>query len=177
MRRRLLPLALAALVLTGCSGDPAAPQSAASAGPSRPTAAGARPTPTCAPAAAATLAWPQGVPADLPKPPAAGGAKEQSNKDGLTVVTFSTAASLREGVLFLVKALPAAGYTVGRGDAEATEADVPFVKGALRGVLRMVAVEQCRTDWLMAVAQGGATTGGGSPLLPSRPSASPLPFG
>lgn len=184
MRRRPLPLVLAAgipaaLALSGCSSEAIGPSVAApgtTARPTAPTLPTAPALPTCAPAAAASLTWPVGVPADLPKPPGANGAKEQSRKDGLTVVTFSTATSLREGVQFLVKALPAAGYTVGRGDAETTEADVPFVKDGLRGVLRMVAVEQCRTDWLLAVTSGAATTGG-SPLLPSRPSASPLPFG
>lgn len=178
--RRPLALALAALpvLLAGCSSssEPAAPQAV---GPS-PVASSAplptRSSPACAPSTSAALDWPKGVPADLPKPPAATAATTQNREDGLTVVTFSTAATLREGVLFLVKALPAAGYTLGRGDAEATEADVPFVKGGVRGVLRMVAVEQCRTDWLLAIAAGGAPTGG-SPLLPSRPSSSPLPFG
>jgi hypothetical protein len=165
-----------ALLLAGCSTGGGAGSATATAPETATRSLFAQAPPTCAPATTAALTWPKGVPADLPKPPAATAARAQDRSDGLTVVTFSTASNLREGVLFLVKALPAAGYTLGRGDAEATEADVPFVKAGLRGVLRMVAVEQCRTDWLMALAEGSATTGG-SPLLPSRPSSSPLPFG
>ncbi len=134
--------------------------------------------PSCAPAAA-DLAWPAPVPQDLPVPPAATLTEVQKRTDGLTVVTFSTAISLRESVLFLIEKMPEAGYTLARGDAENTEADAPFVKGDLRGVMRMIAVEPCRTDWLMALAKGkpGAVQGGGTPLLPPKAGASPLPFG
>ena len=178
-RRAVVSGALLAVLAAGCSGgdDPSA---AAGATPSaRASSLFAQPKPTCAPSGGAEIAWPQGVPADLPKPPAATLTDVQQRQDGLTVVTFSTRGSLRDGVLFLVEELPAAGYTLARGDAENTEADVPFVKGGLRGVLRMIAVEPCRTDWLMAIAKAapGGAPGGGSPLLPARPGASPLPFG
>jgi hypothetical protein len=45
--------------------------------------------------------------------------------------------------------------------------------------MRLIAVEPCRTDWLMAVTTGkpADAPAGGSPLLPPRPGASPLPFG
>lgn len=135
--------------------------------------------PTCEPPAPAAATWPPDVPAELPMPPGATVTDVQERQDGLTVVLFTTPISLRESVLFLVEALPAAGYTLARGDAENTEADVPFVKGDLRGVLRMIAVETCRTDWLMALTTGSVSgaPGGGSPLLPPRADASPLPFG
>jgi hypothetical protein len=119
------------------------------------------------------------VPADLPTPPGASAPEVETRADGLTVVTFTTPISIREAVLFVIDAMPRAGYTLARGDAENTEADAPFVKGDLRGVLRMIAVEPCRTDWLMAIARAtaGSAPGGGNPLLPPRPDASPLPFG
>ncbi|MBC7372458.1 MAG: hypothetical protein H7323_00515, partial [Frankiales bacterium] len=120
-------------------------------------------------------AWPAVVPADLPQPPTTRVTDVQERTDGLTVVMFTTATSIRDSVLFLVEKLPPAGYTLARGDAENTEADAPFVKGGLRGVLRMVAVEPCRTDWLMALTRGAPAAN--TPLLPTRPSASPLPFG
>lgn len=178
MSRRLLPaVGLAAALLAGCSGsgDPAAAPTPAAAS-SAPT--GALAAPTCEPSSA-RLDWPDGVPADLPAPPGSTLTEVQERPDGLRVITFSTTGSLRDGVLFVVEQLPAAGFTLARGDAENTEADVPFVKGDVRGVLRMIAVEQCRTDWLMALAttRSGAPGGGGSPLLPPRPDASPLPFG
>lgn len=173
--RRLLPVLLAVAALAGCSASEE-PSAAPSPTPSRAGAA----SPSACPAPASTeLTWPAAVPADLPKPPGASSAEVESRTDGLTVVTFSTPISIREAVLFVIDAMPEAGYTLARGDAENTEADAPFVKGDLRGVMRMIAVEPCRTDWLMAVARAtvGGAPGGGTPLLPPRPNASPLPFG
>ena len=169
-------LLLCLLLLTGCSG--AAEPQAAPASPSPLGVATPGAVPTCA-ARPADFSWPAEVPQDLPEPPSATLTEVQERNDGLTVVTFSTATSIRQAVLFLIEEMPKAGYTLARGDAENTEADAPFVKGDLRGVMRMIAVEPCRTDWLMAIAQGapGAAPGGGSPLLPPRPGASPLPFG
>ena len=174
VRRRLLPL-LALVALTGCSdsGDPTATTSPA------PTRTAATPPSACPAPAGTELDWPAAVPADLPKPPGASEAQVESRTDGLTVVKFTTPISIRESVLFVIDAMPKAGYTLARGDAENTEADAPFVKGDLRGVLRMIAVQECRTDWLMALARAtpGGAPGGGAPLLPGRPNASPLPFG
>jgi hypothetical protein len=169
-------LGLLLLLTAGCSGDSGEPQAAPASPPSSPAAANA--APSC-PAKPADFSWPEQVPDDLPEPPSATLTEVQKRTDGLTVVTFSTAISIRQSVLFLIEEMPKAGYTLARGDAENTEADAPFVKGDLRGVMRMIAVEPCRTDWLMAVAQGapGAAPGGGTPLLPPRPGASPLPFG
>ena len=92
------------------------------------------------------------------------------------MVRFSTESSLREGVLYVVKEFPKVGYTLGRGDAEVTEADAPFQKGTIRGLVRMLAQEQCRTLWLLAVGREG---GGPAPFAPrATPSGStPLPFG
>ena len=170
---------LSAVLLAGCSGS--AQQSATGATPA-PSASssslfGEQPG-SCDPGTA-QITWPQGVPADLPKPAGARLTDVQARPDGLTVVRFTTPSSLTDGVRFLLDQMPAAGYTLARGDAENTEADVPFVKGGLRGVLRMISVEPCRTDWLMALARSGPAAGssGGRPLLPPRPDASPLPFG
>ena len=176
MAARLVALVAAGLVaLTACAGsdEPAAAPSVA------PTTAAPSTAPTCSPAAPTDFAWPEKVPSDLPKPPGARLTEVEKRTDDLTVVQFTTPTSLRQSVLFLIEALPAAGYTLARGDAEITEADAPFVKGDLRGVMRMIAVEECRTDWLLAVATGSpaGAPGGGSPLLPPRPNASPLPFG
>jgi hypothetical protein len=172
---RLAATAACLLALTACSSG--APSAAPAASPSASPPA-AQAAPTCAAAPAAELRWPQEVPADLPKPPGATLTDVQERTDGLTVVMFTTPISIRESVLFLIEAMPAAGYTLARGDAENTEADAPFVKGELRGVMRMIAVEPCRTDWLMAITTGTTgAPGGGSPLLPPRANASPLPFG
>lgn len=171
--RILWPL-LSLSLLAGCStsGDPQAAASAtASAAPSA-----TAPAP-CPSAGTGRLAWPDPVPDELPVPPGATLTEVEERTDGLTVVKFTSPISIRDGVLFLIEQMPAAGFTLARGDAENTEADVPFVKGDLRGVMRMIAVERCRTDWLMAVATSTTGAAPGPPLLPPRPNASPLPFG
>jgi hypothetical protein len=178
MTRRWLALWCLALTV-GCSsstGPSAQPSAAASPSAS---AAVAAPTASACAATPTGFSWPDQVPDDLPAPPGATLTQVQERDGGLTLVTFTTPISIRESVLFLLEEMPAAGYTLARGDAESNEADVPFVKGDLRGVLRMILVEPCRTDWLLALA---ATAPDGqppaeAPLLPPRPDASPLPFG
>lgn len=181
MRRALLLLLVPGL-LVGCSSTaaqaPAADGVSASPSPGAPSSRGTSPLgrtgTACPQGGSPAQPWPSAVPADLPQPPTAEVTDVEERTDGLTVVRFTTRTSIRESVLFLVDALPRAGYTLARGDAENTEADAPFVKGGLRGVMRMISVEDCRTDWLMALTRGAP---GGDPLLPARPSASPLPFG
>ncbi|TAL12822.1 MAG: hypothetical protein EPN99_16565, partial [Frankiales bacterium] len=112
--RRLLPVLLAVAALTGCS---ASEQPSAASSPTPPRAAAASPS-ACPAPATTELAWPAAVPADLPKPPGASSADVESRTDGLTVVTFTTPISIREAVLFLIDAMPRAGYTLARGDAE-----------------------------------------------------------
>jgi hypothetical protein len=167
----------AVLVLAGCTGSSSPPAPTAAASPS-PTPI-AQALPSCKPAGRTAYAWPKPVPADLPKLPGVTLGETKQTQDGLTIVRFSTASSLRDGVLFIVRNLPPAGYVLGRGDAEPAEADAPFNKGDLRGVLRGVAREACATEWLLAVTRGRPGGGTGNPLLPSHtgPSPSPLPFG
>ncbi len=165
----VLLTAAVALLAAGC-GRTASPPTAAAA----PTSAGA----SCPAPAPGTLAWPDGVPADLPKPPGASFTSSTVTAGGLTVVRFSTADSLRNGVLHLVQTLQPAGFTLGRGDAEAAEADAPFTRGDLRGVYRMISRQPCTTDWLLALTT--APDAGDAPLLPTlsgEASGSPLPFG
>jgi hypothetical protein len=177
MRRSATALCCLALALTtACSGESkpsAAPSPAASYEAPSPS-----PLPTCAPAVSKAYTWPGEIPKDLPKLPGATIDTAKKTTDGLYVVQFTTQTSLRDGVLFIVRKLPPAGFTLGRGDAEPAEADAPFTKGDLRGVLRGAAVAVCQTKWILAVTRKsfGNT---GTPLLPSHagPSPSPLPFG
>ena len=169
---RVLALLGGLLLLSGCSGaaEPAA-------APPSTTAAGAGGG-TCSAPGPTTLEWPAGVPADLPRPPGAVFTSTTAGAGDLTIVRFSTDQALRDGVLHLVRELRPAGYTLGRGDAEAAEADAPFTKGALRGIYRLVARSACATDWLLAVTKG--EDGAAGPLLPppaGTASPSPLPFG
>ena len=91
------------------------------------------------------------------------------------MVTFSVATSLRDGVLHVVREFPKHGYQIGRGDAEVSEADAPFQRGTIRGLVRILSRERCHTLWLMAVGQSGFV-----PFAPNYsppPSSTPLPFG
>jgi hypothetical protein len=173
--RRSVSLVLGAclLLLTACNDKDkteAAPSPTVAAVAPSPS-----PLPTCPPVVPTKYSWPKQIPQDLPKIPGAAIESSKTTSDGLFIVLFSTKASLRDGVLFIVKKLPPAGFNLGRGDAEQTEADAPFNKGDVRGVLRGAAVGLCETKWVLAVARTTRT----SPLLPSHtgPSPSPLPFG
>lgn len=171
--KRLLPL-LALLLVASCTQDPsstATPKLTFSPVP-RPTVA---PCPTVT---IARFAWPAGVPADLPQPPAATFQTTTTTADGIRLVRFTTKSSLQQSVLFVLREVQKAGYTLARGDAEPAEADAPFGKGDLRGVYKMFVRDQCTTEWLVAVAH--TRPNGGSPILPTAsrgPSSSPLPFG
>jgi len=176
--RRLAALTtgVALLALTACGGH-----SSPVAAPT-PTAAAPSPIvqPSCPPPpATAVKHWPGQIPPDLPRLPGARIEQAKQTVEGLYIVRFSTATSLRDGVLFIVRQLPAAGYTLGRGDAEPTEADAPFTKGELRGVLRGAVTGLCSTTWILAVTRAQQGGGTGNPLLPTHtgPSPSPLPFG
>lgn len=164
-----------ALLVAGCSGqgDQGAEPSAAvpSVVPTvAPTGSGRCPVPVSKP-----FAWPAPLPRDLPQPPGAI-LRGTTSERGITIVQFATRSSLREGVLFVVKEVPQAGYTLGRGDAEPTEADAPFGRGDLQGIYKLRSFGGCDTTWLVAVASKRANR----PFLPSAspgPGSSPLPFG
>ena len=171
-----LVVAAVAGVLTGCSGSGSSPSATPTAAASVPTAT--TPAPCPSPPKTKPAKWPVQVPHDLPKPPDASIQDQQTASDGVHIVKFTTPTSLRESVLFVVRKLPKAGYVLGRGDAEATEADAPFVHGNTRGLVRMLEVGTCQTLWLLATVDSSSQTN--SPLLtPHSPSGSPspLPFG
>ena len=171
--KRLSAALGAVLLVSACGGggEPAAqPTGGASLQP-RPTVS------ACPPAGSGRFAWPKEVPAELPQPP---GAKLEkvTREDGLTIVRFRTLASLQDSVLFVVREVQKAGFTLGRGDAEPSEADAPFGRGDLRGVYKMLNTAPCITDWLVAVTRDQPTST--SPLLPTptgTPGSQPLPFG
>ncbi|MCW2543940.1 MAG: hypothetical protein JWM40_1492 [Frankiales bacterium] len=169
MKPTILPLA-AALLLTCACGGSSAPAAALSPNPTATT-------PAPCPGGIGTFRWPTDMPAELPQPSGATFTKVV-RQSGLTSVRFSSKTSLREGLLFVLRALPKTGYTIGRGDAEPAEADVPFGRGDLIGIYKLIVRGPCSTDWLVAV--GHRSSLGGSPILPTTspgPSSSPLPFG
>jgi len=153
-RSRLIgPLAAAIVALplvVGCSSD-SSPTVAASSSTSASSAAPAQRTSACKPVPpqAGELDW---LPADLPLPPGAYATEdtesptttssdadaEQSNSPagaqrGLLVVKMTVA----DFKSFVAKNWPAAGYALGRGDAEAGEAEGGYRKGDFGGVYRV----------------------------------------
>ncbi|MGB8651341.1 MAG: hypothetical protein WCD35_11830 [Mycobacteriales bacterium] len=173
--KRLLPL-LAVTVLAGaCGGSSTSASPGTVPNPSQPAVRTPAPCPAVSKQA---FRWPSAVPADLPQPPAATFTGTTTTQDGLTIVRFTTATSLQQSVLFVVREVQKAGFTLGRGDAEPAEADAPFGRGDLRGIYKMLVRGTCSTDWLVAVTT--TRPGNGSPILPTAsrgPSSAPLPFG
>lgn len=175
--RPLPPSLCVGILVSACGGS----STAAGGSPSSAPVVTQAPPATVAPCpvvARTRFTWPQEVPQDLPQPPTSKLGQTTRTKDGLTIVKFTTTTSLQQGVLFVVKEVQKAGFTLGRGDAEPTEADAPFGRGDLRGVYKMFARDRCATDWLVAVTR--TRPGNGSPILPTAsrgPQSSPLPFG
>jgi hypothetical protein len=172
-----LALVTLAAVLSACSGSSGKPEAA-------PTSAGPIPSPSAPPACPTPhklkpTKWPTQVPADLPKPPGAKIQDSTTASDGVHIVKFGTQTSLRDSVLFVVNKLPKAGYVLGRGDAEAAEADAPFIHGNIRGLVRMLETGPCQTLWLLATIDTSKSNSQSPLLTPHSPSGSPspLPFG
>jgi hypothetical protein len=168
-----------ATVVAACSGSSG---SSSSGAPSPSTVS----TPTCpavtstpSPTGPGVTKALQNMPFDLPLPSGITVVGSNTTSDGIHVVRFTTNQSLRSSVLFIVDRYPKAGYVIGRGDAEATEADAPFVHAQVRGLTRVAEVQPCQTLWLVATV---TTTKNGvtSPLLVPHPTSSvtsALPFG
>lgn len=167
---------LCACCATACSGPH--PDRATSPGRSVAPSAGSRAAaPTCVPKSTTPDArWPRAVPTDLPRLPSAGSQVVERTPDGLLIVRFTTIGSLRDGILFILASFPNAGYTLARGDEEPGQADQPFLKDGVSGVLRGVSVSACATEWLLAISKTKQVHVG-TPLLPwPATSPSPLPF-
>lgn len=163
--RSLTGAAVLALLAAGCGGGDAGdrPSGGASATPpaSVTGSSGAQASPCPSASAAASGSWPVGVPADLPRPPGLAVTSAQPPAAGQREVRFTTTAPLRGAVRFFVSALPAAGYTLGDGEIERSEAEVAFRRGALRGNLKLLVQGPCLTAGVLALAQtavpGGVT--------------------
>jgi hypothetical protein len=175
--RLVLGLAAAALVsLSAC--DTGQPPGAAPTDDPVVTTAATPSVSACPKPTKRAIEWPASFPADIPKPLGATIIKRPPVPGGVTLAQFSAPYSLREAIVFILDRFPRSGYTLGRGDAENTEADAPFERGQVRGLVKAVidpAVE-CRTTWLVAIANSSSVN---SPYLTytTGSSPSPLPFG
>jgi len=162
-----------ALLATGCTGEDGEPGAAPSSRVPVPVDTG----PHCPPPQRTNPNWPADVPDVIPRPEGVTIQSTDRAKGNVTQVRFVVPMSLRESVLYVVDRYPKAGFQLGRGDAEATEADAPFQRGeALRGLVRMfVTPKECETLWLLAVVRNPNAPYDISYTPP--PSSTPLPFG
>jgi hypothetical protein len=175
---RLRPLATAVAVgcaLAACTGEANDPAPTA-----RPTVTGgptAEPTPECPQPPPSKEQWPKQVPEFVPKPPGLKIDQVDTSKENVVQVKSTVPLGMTDSVRFIVREFPRAGFTLGRGDAERTEADAPFQRGpGLRGLVRVFATnQQCRTIWLYAVVQDVDAPYDITYTPP--PSSTPLPFG
>ena len=163
--------------LTACTGS----SSNVAGAPTAATSTAVVPTVSPCPAAPAPVSphRPAHIPADLPKPPGAHIDDTSVDESGVHTTKFTTPTSLRESILFVVQRLPSAGYVLGRGDAEPTEADAPFIRNSIRGLVRLVFLQPCTTLWLLSTVDTSKTSKGPTILPSYSPSGSPspLPFG
>ncbi|MCU1602117.1 MAG: hypothetical protein JWO22_2826 [Frankiales bacterium] len=174
--KRALPALTMLVLASACSGS-GTPSAAESPQPTLTVPPPPSPA-ACASKPGKAYRWPAGIPADLPMPPGSSYVSSSTSADRVTIVRLTSTLSLQQSVLFVLKEVNKAGYTLGRGDAEPAEADAPFGKGDLRGIYKMVGRDLCVTDWLVAAAK--VSFGNNSPVLPTAsrgPSSSPLPFG
>ena len=148
-------------LVTGCSSASTAAREPATSADAGPTAAG------CPVVTTARFDWPADYPKDLPQPPAATPGRVSRTPDGLTLTRFTTATSLAQGVSFVRTQLERTGFHPGPGDAEDDEADVPFAKGGVRGVMKMISTGTCSTSWLVAITRQGQPGSHGGGLLPT----------
>ena len=148
MRPALAGVLAAALLASGCGQD------SRTASPQEPSPA---PSGTACPSPAATdAAWSDGVPDEVPLPD--GSEMTASDDDaatGVQHVYFSVPMSFTDSVRFYLSELPRAGFTLGTGDSEESEADIPFDDGSRQFSLKLRGVpDPCRTDGLLTVGAG-----------------------
>jgi hypothetical protein len=166
-------LAIAALALTSCAGS-VDPQPTALPGTPVATVSGQ----SCPPAKKLTNdGWPADVPAFVPRPNGIKVQRTDRTQGNVTQIRSTVPMSLRESLLWVVREFPKAGFSLGRGDAEATEVDAPFQRGeALRGLVRVfITQNDCETLWLYAVVRN--TNAPYDIGYTPPPSSTPLPFG
>jgi hypothetical protein len=97
------------------------------------TAAGCSPTPR----PGTPLGW---LPQDLPLPPGTYASADTTNGAPVHRALLVVPLALRDFVVFALREWPKAGYRLGRGDAEANEAEDSFAKDVTSGAFRARAV-------------------------------------
>lgn len=116
------------------------------------------PWPACAPVIAAPAAFPAHFAPGFPVPPGLKLFKALTlpNDPGAVQIVGYAPLSYGDAVRFLLAALPAAGYTLERGDTEeGSEAESTFSGAGWRGGFRVATVMDCpaMTEWTVVVVQ------------------------
>lgn len=172
MLRRSLFL-VAVLALSACTGEVDDPAPTAA-----PTASTSAPALECPPAKkVANDGWPKDLPSVVPRPDGIDVERVDRTQGNVTQVRSMVPMSIRDSLLWIVREFPKNGFTLGRGDAEASEVDAPFQRGeALRGLVRVFATKElCQTFWVYAVVRN--TNAPYDIGYTPPPSSTPLPFG
>jgi hypothetical protein len=118
----------------------------------------ALPWPACAPVVDQPAAVLPQFPTDLPLPPGLMLFKSLSlrgNPNNIQLVGYAPI-PFGSAVRFVVDRLPAAGYSLGRGDSEGiTEAETTFSGPAWTGGIRIASVMECEavTEWVIIVTR------------------------
>jgi hypothetical protein len=116
------------------------------------------PWPACAPEVAEPKTVLPQFPADFPLPPGLRLFKSLSlhgNPNNIQLVGYAPL-TFGDAARFVVEALPAAGYALGRGDSEAaTEAESTFAGPHWTGGIRIAGVMECDavTEWVIIVTK------------------------
>ena len=135
----------AAAVVAGCSSSGPGGSPGSSAAPAGSTVVT---RPTCPPGSAADR-WPAAAPTGLPVP---GGLHVVSvQRKPNVVIRFTVPDDFHNTVRYLLAALPKAGFTLGTGDSEAEEADIPVSKGDVHASFKISDAGPCLTDGLLGL--------------------------
>jgi hypothetical protein len=68
------------------------------------------------------------------------------------VVRFTVPDDFHATVRYLLAALPKAGFTLGTGDSEAEEADIPLSRGDVHASIKVSDAGTCLTEGLLGLA-------------------------
>lgn len=147
-------VAVTLLLATACGNDPTARPSPSAAPSTPPVTLSA--TPSCPPGGRADP-WPAGVPRDLPRLP--GLRVTEPIRKGDAVGARGTAVgTLQASLTFLVQALPAAGYPLGRGSDTPREFLAPFRGNGFSGLYRVKSGPgPCDVTFSVVVARASST--------------------
>ncbi|HZQ28391.1 MAG TPA: hypothetical protein VFA94_11900 [Acidimicrobiales bacterium] len=107
------------------------------------------------PAAGPAIGW---LPADLPLPPGTYPVADLSvSGAGIHQATFVVKMDLRSFVLFVTAEWPKHGWALGRGDAEAGEAESPYRRANEGGAWRVRSsyCDATQSELLLVYKQGG----------------------